>query len=329
MITYSGVLRFYKPKENGDFFMRYEINGRSFVIFSPERKIISCVELYNFRDISPIELATIIGSELTKDKYEEFQLDNVCSKESLVSYLFDIREDSSYIVTGHVSNMNGFILYDIFNPSKARNVFLYSTETGDNELLFENDLCFAELNSQQNTGNVNICWNPFLFKDLADGVGEGGTSFLLPSDRNIMFTYITRKNIDSNISYNLFIDNDSVRALMFIMFFLTNQQNNPNISIEFDNKMVILHLSSWSSTKVMNFVSKIQRRCSTEMKRYYEIEDSMSGNYFQCKLVDSDSFVIFPNIEICCNALCKEIISCFSINNIHLIQKRDGQAIEI
>ena len=325
-MTYSTVLRFFVPEERGDFFYRYRINGRQYVIYSPEKDVISCLELFSFRDLAPIELASLIGSESTINKIEEFYFSKICTKERIVSYLFDIRESSNNFVLGHVSNMQGYLLYDIINPSKVRNVYLFHNESSEFELLFDNDICCTEIHSHANSESINLCWSPIIFKEIEDRVGEDSWSYLLPSNNKILYFSILQQGIDHNFSYYLHTENDSINALLFIGSYLENFSEGPKISIDSDNKMVYVHLISWSSPKVMNFVSKIQKRCTSDLRKCFELEEGLSNNYFQCKLIGNDSFIIFPNIELCSGAVCKELINSFSLNNIHLVSNRDGQA---
>jgi hypothetical protein len=51
-MNYSEVLNPYQPLETGDFMYRYYINDREYIIYSPERNKISCLELFDFKDLS-------------------------------------------------------------------------------------------------------------------------------------------------------------------------------------------------------------------------------------------------------------------------------------
>lgn len=50
-MNYSEVLNPYQPLETGDFMYRYYINDREYIIYSPERNKISCLELFDFKDL--------------------------------------------------------------------------------------------------------------------------------------------------------------------------------------------------------------------------------------------------------------------------------------
>lgn len=47
-MNYQTVLQNYHPTEQGDFMLRYEIGGRGYVVYSPEKDALSCIELHGF-----------------------------------------------------------------------------------------------------------------------------------------------------------------------------------------------------------------------------------------------------------------------------------------
>ena len=42
-MNYQTVLQNYHPTEQGDFMLKYEIDGRGYVIYSPEKDSWSCI----------------------------------------------------------------------------------------------------------------------------------------------------------------------------------------------------------------------------------------------------------------------------------------------
>ena len=95
-MNYREVLFPYQPLEPGDFMYRYDINNRGYIIYSPEKNKISCLELYDFTDISPFQLAVSIQRvRIETPEQNEFVFDKVCSKEDLLRYLFDIVADKT------------------------------------------------------------------------------------------------------------------------------------------------------------------------------------------------------------------------------------------
>ena len=47
-MNYQTVLQNYLPVEQGDFMLKYEIDDRGYVIYSPEKGSFSCIELHGF-----------------------------------------------------------------------------------------------------------------------------------------------------------------------------------------------------------------------------------------------------------------------------------------
>ena len=56
-MNYQTVLQNYHPTEQGDFMLKYEIDGRGYVIYSPEKDSWSCIELHSLA----IGICTFIG----------------------------------------------------------------------------------------------------------------------------------------------------------------------------------------------------------------------------------------------------------------------------
>ena len=52
-MNYQTVLQNYHPTEQGDFMLRYEIGGRGYVDYSPEKDALSCIELHGFSELTP------------------------------------------------------------------------------------------------------------------------------------------------------------------------------------------------------------------------------------------------------------------------------------
>lgn len=63
-MNYSEVLNPYQPLETGDFMYRYYINDREYIIYSPERNKISCLELFDFKDLSAYQLSISIQAKV-------------------------------------------------------------------------------------------------------------------------------------------------------------------------------------------------------------------------------------------------------------------------
>jgi len=122
-MNYQTVLQNYHPTEQGDFMLKYEIDGKGYVIYSPEKGSFSCIELHGFSELTPWQLAFVLSLDMQQMKeQDEFSLSVCCKREKLLSYLFDVEESEAALKTKHVSGWQGYLMMDIHKPDKARNV---------------------------------------------------------------------------------------------------------------------------------------------------------------------------------------------------------------
>ena len=131
-MNYREVLFPYQPLEPGDFMYRYDINNRGYIIYSPEKNKISCLELYDFTDISPFQLAVSRG----------------------------------------VSNFEAYLLYHLKQPDKVRNIYQFNPANNDYQLVFDNDVCIASIFDEYITNTINVCWNPVTFRYFEEQDGD-------------------------------------------------------------------------------------------------------------------------------------------------------------
>ena len=88
LMNYQTVLQNYHPTEQGDFMLKYEIDGRGYVIYSPEKDSWSCIELHSFSELTPWQLAFVLSLDMRQMKeQDEFSFSVCCKREKLLSYL--------------------------------------------------------------------------------------------------------------------------------------------------------------------------------------------------------------------------------------------------
>lgn len=115
-MNYQTVLQNYHPTEQGDFMLKYEIDGKGYVIYSPEKGSFSCIELHGFSELTPWQLAFVLSLDMQQMKeQDEFSLSVCCKREKLLSYLFDVEESEAALKTKHVSGWQGYLMMDIHN----------------------------------------------------------------------------------------------------------------------------------------------------------------------------------------------------------------------
>ena len=85
-MNYQTVLQNYHPTEQGDFMLRYEIGGRGYVVYSPEKDALSCIELHGFSELTSWQLAFVLSLDMQQMKeQDEFSLSVCCKREKLLS----------------------------------------------------------------------------------------------------------------------------------------------------------------------------------------------------------------------------------------------------
>ena len=118
-MNYQTVLQNYHPTEQGDFVLRYEIGGRGYVVYSPEKDALSCIELHGFSELTPWQLAFVLSLDMQQMKeQDELSLFVCCKREKLLSYLFDVEESETVLKTKHVSGWQGYLMMDIHKPDR-------------------------------------------------------------------------------------------------------------------------------------------------------------------------------------------------------------------
>ena len=189
-MNYQTVLQNYHPTEQGDFMLRYEIGGRGYVVYSPEKDALSCIELHGFSELTPWQLAFVLSLDMQQMKeQDEFSLSVCCKREKLLSYLFDVEESEVALKTKHVSGWQGYLMMDIHKPDKVRNVFQFHPETKESRWVFDNRLCVAFLREKEKGKLIHLCWSPSVFAAIDRGGERTAPAYLLASDSVLLHGY--------------------------------------------------------------------------------------------------------------------------------------------
>lgn len=140
MMNYRTVLRDFSPIEWGDFLMRFEINQRSYVLFSPEHGKVSCLELMYFTELDPLQLSVLLGIKVESEPMDEFIFRATCSRDRLIDYLFDVKAGGGSVKQKHVSGWKAYLMMDVAREDKVRNICQFNAETKESLLVFDNRL---------------------------------------------------------------------------------------------------------------------------------------------------------------------------------------------
>lgn len=293
-MNYSEVLNPFHPSEKGDFMYRYLINDREYVVYSPEVGNISCLELTNFKDITPYQLAVLIERGSIEEELVEFEFEQVCPKDNLMMYLFGVSENDGSKVKR--LNSEGYFLYELKTKNKVRNIYQFDSK-GEYHLLFDNEICYSVIFDDFPSEVINVCWSPLVFAAFEKYSDfQKKPSYLLPSSNPILCSYIHKIADQNSSKINLCIDGNSMESLLFFSFHTCYKKLEKQISIFSDSKDITVGVTGWHPVALVRFISKLQKHCNKVLKEYYHEEQEIL--LYQLKAVEDTSFIIFPNNEI-------------------------------
>lgn len=291
--------------ETGDFMLRYEINNREYIIYSPEQGEVSCLELQYFRDLTAFQLAILLDWKRQSDAEDqpEFAFEYTCSREQLLTYLFDIESSlpGSIRKKRRVSGYEGYFLFGIKNPQKIVNFFQYDGSGHDN-LVFYDTLGFTTLGDENDT--VHITWSPFQFSLLEEGIEN--QAYLLASSNLMLLTFIFPKVSGKRIV--LHSQSNPLESLLFLAYFTSFSGNEKSIQIHESREEIIVSLDRWNPITVVRFVSRMNKSANAEWKEILSGSDSDDFTTFRLQSVGGVSFVMFPNLPTAINIFLDALI---------------------
>lgn len=316
-MKYSEVLNPYQPLETGDFMYRYYINDREYIVYSPEQNKISCLELYNFKDLTPYQLAVSIQTKIQTEQGEvqEFSFEHVCSKEALISYLFDITEGKTEIrKVRRVSNNEGYFLFELKAAHKIRNFYQFNPESKEYQLVFDNDICCAAIHEDVISDVVNVCWNPVIFSILEGQTEQKSTSYLLPSSNPILCAHVCKKAQERNARINLYVGKNSMEALLFFSYYIAGKGFEKSISVFSDSKHVTVEMERWNPVTLVKFMSKIQKMINEKLRKQFGEEDEVT--IYRLESVAGKSFLAFPSHPLAIDVFFRNVIPLYGLEDI-------------
>lgn len=325
-MKYSEVLCTCKPVEIGDFMYRYYINEREYVVFSPEKGKISCLELCNFNELTPFQLSVAIQQVPDKQEEEvkEFSFDHVCSKEALVSYLFDVSlEQDGTQKKRRVSNKRCYFLYAL-KPArngsyKVKNLYQFNSENKKYQLVFDNDLCCASIFDESESGTINVCWNPLVFNLLEGQEEPKNTSYLLASANAVLCFHICKKAQESSSKINLYVGNNYLEALYFFSYYMEFKGMEKRLFVCSDERKVTVRMKGWEPVKVVNYMARAEKACAERLKKLYGDDFQPGTHIYQLEAVANFYFIILPLFPLAIETFLKNIIRELKMEDITYI----------
>ena len=262
-MNYRTILNDYKPIEQGDFMLRYKINGRSYVLFSPKKDVVSCIELYNFSEISPIQLALLFSYQSADEiEQEEFTFTANCTREQIIDYLFDVEGSEDCVKIRHTSGLQGYLMYDLAKADKVRNLFQFDIEKKASHLLFDNRHCAASLRGDCQGSVIHLCWNPCVFHSIKKGGEPDAPAYLLASSSPVVCGYVL-KQIEKCFAsvekaeriIGIHVGDEVSEAFDFVCYYVRSVQDDYTFIVERKGGMVILEMLNWNPVRLANFVA--------------------------------------------------------------------------
>lgn len=263
--TYKNILSGYIPEEEGDFFLKYRINGMQYIVYSAEPLKISCMELCNFNDITKKELSLFINnfalSDEDKPVDDEFRFEQVCGREQLLQYLFDMEgEFDTRLYQSHVSGYEGVVLYGKLDKLKntVRNLYEIRSDF-ESGLLFDNSLSYSMYSKDEAIDRAHICFDPLIYKKLLEDGGVKGRIYCLASSS----AYILSQAILPGRQSCLYVGNDyreSLEALIFHYHLTAGEGGKAEISFYSDRGQVAVTFSeSFEFERLVNLGTSANR----------------------------------------------------------------------
>lgn len=313
---YSEILQYWEPVETGNFMLRFYIKEREYIVYSPQKGNISCLELFTFNDLTPFQLAAAIQSIKFENALDEFKFEWYCSKDNLIAYLFDIEIVNGQCLKRHVSTFRGYFLYDVLSPFKIKNLYQFNPVNKEFQLLFDNDLCCTSMNKETYSEQMFITWNPYIFHMLETGK-EQNITFLLPATNQILFAYVFQIIKKQEVKrLHLYLDGNVIEALLFVSYYIEARDKGHKIKLARNNKYITVHFLEWNPIDIMNFISKVQRKCNEQLLKIYNAIDEESVKAFQLYSIDGLKYVIFQNSSLFVSTFFKLLIMELNVEDL-------------
>lgn len=322
MMNYRTVLRDYSPIEWGDFLMRFEINRRNYVLFSPEQGKVSCLELMYFTEVDPLQLSVLLGVKNVEEPVDEFIFRVSCSKDRLIDYLFDVKAGGGSVKHKHVSGWRAYLMMDVVREDRVRNIYQFNSETKESVLAFDNCCCAAGVRTKEKGNTIHFCWDPTLFLALDKGGERNAPAYLLASDVPVVQAFALRKiaecfgeELKPDRQIAIHVGRNPYEALSLMACYVRSVQNSMNITLDRRGEMVTMEITEWNPVAFSNFVSAL----NTEVRNRCGIEKESKFAPFLLQSQFRKAFLTFPDIEVCVTVFLHHYLSVLKLPELHLM----------
>lgn len=314
-LTYKQILSDFDVFEEGDFFRHYRLPIGSFILFSPGKEKISCIELCNFTEITPEDLGLLLDKPIfIRTEAEEFTFDVVTDKEKILQYLFDLGffDNKTNYFSYHVQPGEGYLLNCISANKKTRSVNLLHTINNSVGVKFDNLLAYHD-NSNTNSSNIYVTFDPLKYGNLLTdaNINRGFHLILLASANNLLFDKVYEYNKNTSV----ILGNEDPLLILKLYCYYLNKREPEFIYVESDYSQILVGLKKdiFSVTEVMVLMNKcieyIRSEFGSDISTFYDIKASGTYTYI--------SFRNTKNLIFTFNRIFREVFKAnLSINTV-------------
>ena len=259
-ITYSQVFKDITPVEEGDFFKEFSLPTGNFIVFSPERHKLSCVEMLRYKEYEPDIVALLLDITLEDEEIEEFTFEEVVNVDRLLMYIFDARniEDNGK-VNYKVNQMPAYILKTLAdsNYKKGFNFFNYLENGKSASLTYDDKVAYRTNNATSD--NIIICFDPCIYNRYTSDelTNKESLIYLFGSANAIFFDMIYEMLTDKN-TVTLIRGNEEPVVILRLLIHIMNRQSHNSIIFDADEFQIMVGYNSEAlGIQVMKLVNKV------------------------------------------------------------------------
>lgn len=302
--------------------MRFEINRRSYVLFSPEQGKVSCLELMYFTELDSLQLSVLLGIKVESEPMDEFVFRATCSRDRLIDYLFDVKAGGGSVKQKHVSGWKAYLMTDVVREDKVRNICQFNIETKESELAFDNRCCAAGVRTGEKGKLIHFCWDPSLFFAIDRGGERDAPAYLLASDSPVVEAFALRKigecfdkELPPDRQIAIHVGSTPYEALSLMACYVRSVQPAMNIRLERRGGMIFMEVIGWNPLAFSNFVASL----NVEVRDRRGIDQQSKFAPFLLQSQFRRTFLTFPDAEVFLTVFLHQYLSALKLQEIHLM----------
>ncbi|MDR3267016.1 MAG: hypothetical protein LBT24_05550 [Tannerella sp.] len=160
-----------------------------------------------------------------------------------------------------------------------------------------NESCIASFNEDKENADIAVCWNPLLYNTLKISLNNEYTVYLLPASSLSLSGYVFKKLDKKRFNkIALYINyEDITNAFLFVSHYCQFFGHSDIFYFTSGKTTHSLLLKLWNPVRVMNMLSRAQKKCNEQLKTLYNSQDEKNLSIYQCESFKEDTLVYFSN----------------------------------